>query len=496
MMPTTPPYVAIYDFGLLPYALGDVLTWNVQTAVRAAEAGRSQVDIYICADPEERAFPTQREPVIEENAFLHLNEMLGAFGTHPFLGDIYIYRSRGRILERLHSLAEDDALLHDSLREYETTARSDDDEIKVSYFRRNIFSHAKLNERYARGGEIPLLGPSRGCESDVEGVATRLLGGKRVVVIHPRLRRLDLGFGDERSYNRDSDFLVWYSFLREAARTHPEAQFVVMGRLQEKPLELLRLNNVTSLRTLGLSLGHELTLLRRADFFIGTSSGFAAMANFCEVPYFITRTTRRSCQAYDIPEGSPSLPFAAPNQFLVYDEETAALLGALLEKGLSLPPRGAPPFGQKRPTEIDPDTFSRSRSEWLYPSALTGRYFTDDDYTDQETAFLIAPHIARADEAVSVGDLRQATEIAHNINDNFPRLSNRYVQLRALESAIAPPLNSRIRARGRIWLRRILARQLKWLLSLDRQLVPKTLQGSVIHSTALKIRNWALGDRR
>jgi hypothetical protein len=496
MMSTPPPYVAIYDFGLLPYALGDVLTWNVQTAVRAAEAGRTQVDIYICADPEERAFPTQREPVIEENAFLHLNEMLGAFGTHPFLGDIYIYRSRGRVLERLRSLAKDDALLRGSLLEYENATSNDDDEIKVSYFRRNIFSHTRLNERHARGGAIPLLGPSRGCESDVEGVVTRLLGGKRVVVIHPRLRRLDLGFGDERSYNRDSDFLVWYSFLRDSAHTHPETQFVVMGRLQEKPLELLRLNNVTSLRTLGLGLGHELTLLRHADLFIGTSSGFAAMANFCEVPYFITRTTRRSCQAYDIPEGSPSLPFAAPNQILVYEEETAALLSSLLDKGLSLPPRGAPPFGQRRPTEIDPEAFSRGRSEWLYPSASTGRYFTDDDYADQETAFLIAPHIAQAYEAVSVGDLKQATEIAHHINGSFPRLSKRYAQLRAFESAIAPPVISRIHARGRIWLRRILARQLKWLLSLDRQLVPKALQGGVIHSAALRIRNWALGDRR
>ena len=57
-------------------------------------------------------------------------------------------------------------------------------------------------------------------------------------------------------------------------------QFVVVGRLQEKPLELLRLPNVISLRTLGLGLGHELTLMLRCDLFIGTSSGFAAMANF------------------------------------------------------------------------------------------------------------------------------------------------------------------------------------------------------------------------
>ena len=32
-------YCAVYDFELMPYALGDVLTWNVQTAIRCEEAG-------------------------------------------------------------------------------------------------------------------------------------------------------------------------------------------------------------------------------------------------------------------------------------------------------------------------------------------------------------------------------------------------------------------------------------------------------------------------
>lgn len=41
---------AIYDFELFPFALGDVLTWNVRTAMRCKELGRKKVDIYLCAD--------------------------------------------------------------------------------------------------------------------------------------------------------------------------------------------------------------------------------------------------------------------------------------------------------------------------------------------------------------------------------------------------------------------------------------------------------------
>src|SRR5580693_9508837 len=130
-------YPAIYDFGLLPYALGDVLTWNIQTAVRAVEAGRSLVDIYICADPQEPAFLYQRGLIVEENSFLHLSEMLGAFGTHPCLGDINICRSRDQIRERLRVPADEDTVLRDVLREYHATLDSDDDQVKHDYFRRH-----------------------------------------------------------------------------------------------------------------------------------------------------------------------------------------------------------------------------------------------------------------------------------------------------------------------------------------------------------------------
>lgn len=41
---------AIYDFEFFPFALGDVMTWNVRTAMRCKELGREHVDIYNCAE--------------------------------------------------------------------------------------------------------------------------------------------------------------------------------------------------------------------------------------------------------------------------------------------------------------------------------------------------------------------------------------------------------------------------------------------------------------
>ncbi|MBI3044296.1 MAG: hypothetical protein HYY78_15855 [Betaproteobacteria bacterium] len=331
---------AVYDFELMPYALGDVLTWNVQTAIRCEELGRDRVDVFICLDERFPANIYQRDLVTAENCGLFFSELFGAFGTHPRLGNVYLYRRREEVLQRLRELAQGDAANSESLADYERTlARRDDDDALIRYFTKYVQRHEKINAFAREFGRIPLLRPSVGCEAAVEQLLANQFAGVRLVAIHTRLRRVDAGYGGAVTYSRDSDFLEWYEFLKEAGSKHPDVRFVVVGRLQEKPQELLRLPNVTSLRTLGLGLGHELTLMLRCDLFIGTSSGFAAMANFSEIPYFITRMTQRSSIAYDIAPAADRLPFAIEQQLLVYEPETLELLTRLLDRGLAAAPR-------------------------------------------------------------------------------------------------------------------------------------------------------------
>ena len=100
---------AVYDFELMPYALGDVLTWNVQTAIRCEELGRERVDVFICLD---ERYPTnfyQRDVVFAENSALFFNELFGAFGTHPRIGNLFFFRHREEMLERLRDVATGDA---------------------------------------------------------------------------------------------------------------------------------------------------------------------------------------------------------------------------------------------------------------------------------------------------------------------------------------------------------------------------------------------------
>jgi hypothetical protein len=428
---------AIYDFELLPYALGDVLTWNVGTAIRCEESGRARVDAHICVDERFPSSLFQRDLVTAENCGLFANELFGAFATHPRLGSLQLYRQREEMLERLRERSRDDPENASSVAGYERALAGRGDEASlIRYFTEQVHTHQAINAYAQRHGRIPLLRPSLGCEPDVEALITRRFAGKRIVTIHLRLIRLDAGYGGKHTHARDSDFLAWFEFLRRAEKERPDVQFVLLGRLQEKPLELLALANVVSLRTWGLGLGHELTLMLAGDLFIGTSSGFAAMANFSQLPYFITRMTPQSCKAYGIAAGAERLPFATERQILVYEPETPELLMRLLDRGLAgLPPRnGSPPTVD---SAIDVRGWEWERHQWLHPGATTYRFFTGAAYADKETAFLVWPEVRQARAAWRSRAIDRAREVLTRIETAFPRMSGRFPEFLRLKRKLA-----------------------------------------------------------
>lgn len=434
-------YIGIYDFELMPYALGDVLTWNIQTAIRCETLGRDTVDVFICMDERYPASIYQRGMITAQNCGLFFNELFGAFGTHPRLGGLHVFRNRDRMVEHLRTLAGADAANREALTDYEQALASRGDESALNaYFTKYIYFHEAINAFAEQHGRIPLLGPSPGSVPDIEGVLAHRLAGKRIVMIHVRLRRLDAGYGGEHTYTRDSDFVEWYEFLQRAMHEFPDVVFVALGRLQEKPIEFLRLPNVFSLRTLGLGLGHELTLMLRSDLFIGTSSGFAAMANFSALPYFITKMNAESCNAYRIEFGTDRLPFATDRQRLIYEAETTPMLMRLLTEGLAPVPRRAGTEASMPGGAVDVRAWERERARWLHPGATTSRFYVDDEYADRETAYLVLPKIQVAEEALSTGDRETSMKTAVRLGTCFPRLTARLPEFQALRTALGEQL--------------------------------------------------------
>ncbi len=307
------------------------------------------------------------------------------------------------------------------------------------YFISYVYSHEAINEFYAKHQFIPLLKPSLGCVPDVDEMIARKFKGKILVPFHLRLRRLDVGYGGDHSYARDSNFLEWYHFLREAAVKHPEVQFIALGRLQEKPLELLRLPNVDSLRLYGLGLGHELTLMLKSHFFLGSSSGFAALANFSNLPYFITRMNPGSCKAYAIEEGAEKLPFANENQKLVYEEENSALLMRLVEEGLNLVEKKPEQLAEAPapPRPLDIKAWFQEQLNPSHRARTTCRFYHQEPYRQEETAYLLLPYLEEARKAFLAENLEAVSKILRMLEMNFPELCGKLLPYALLQSGMA-----------------------------------------------------------
>ena len=467
--------VAIYDFELFPYALGDVLTWNIKTAIRCKEMMRDNVDIYICLDERYPSGIFQQSLINHENYELFFSELYTSFFTHPCLRNIHIYRNREDLVNNLLEQTKEDkeialeideyltilefsskfkeqnkfiSKIRDILKPYKEAIKTAVPKIfreqfnnlampaakKInSYFEEKVSSHSQINNFYYKYGSIPLLKSSFGCDVDIEQLIFHKYKNKFIVAFHMRLRRLDIGYGGETSYHRDSDFLEWYDFINSAREHFPNVEFIALGRLQEKPLEMLSLPNVTSLRTYGMGLGHELTLINRANLFIGSSSGFAAYANFSNTPYFITKMNIDACEAYEIKYGSTSLPFAHPNQELLYEEETSELLTSLLIKGLSFggvievdAPSRQSNEGQSHNGMIDEHAWRKAIQNPFNASATTSRFWNNDiGYKDGETAFLLMPAIERIASLIKDGRKSEAKILAYKLERNFQKLCKR-----------------------------------------------------------------------
>lgn len=371
------PFISIYDFELYPYALGDVLTWNIRSAIKCQQAGLDKVQIYICVDRKSPVGIFQKNIINQKNYQKFFSDLRPAFDTHPCLQGIEIFESRALLISRLeniyttHPKCQDEINLYrravDALAESKTQKAQALDRMHssialntilpkilprglktfikrvafpykqrlIDHFSSVVSSHLEINKFYEITGSVPVLCPQENEVVELTKFLQKEFKNKCIVAFHCRLRALDLEYGGEESYHRDSSFFEWYEFLLEAQTRHPNVVFFAMGRAEEKPKAMMRLRNVYSLRDFGMNLGHELALiLSRADFFLGSSSGFAACANFSKTPYAITKMTDVACGVYDISFGDSSLPFASESQVLIYKQETSELLETVLEKSV------------------------------------------------------------------------------------------------------------------------------------------------------------------
>jgi hypothetical protein len=398
-------YHDIYDFSVFPVSLGDMITWGVNSALRAIKAGRDKVHVHVVCDPHEAEFnPLQANTYLVD---LFVAEAMPAFYSHPLFSGLTIHRSHDDFREAFQPIIREDEVARQVYEKHERHfhARRKSDQM-LPYFWEYCAQHAGINAYFRETGSYPKVRYLADCLVDWKALQSQFPQRTFWVTVQFRLRKLDTGMTLESEHGllRDASFAVWHEFIREAAARIPAVRFVVVGRLQEKPLELLRLPNVVALRALGMNLAHEITALLNSDLFLGSPSGFAQAAHFSDVPYDVFNCLPLGCENYGIPFGADRLPFATERQRLHYGQETPEMLFECLEKAYHQREEKTGALGELEA--------GRARS--------TDRFFFHGQQREAELSSILAGCALDIALAVERGDYSQARAQLQKLGESFP----------------------------------------------------------------------------
>jgi hypothetical protein len=325
----TSALLGIFDFSYQHYALGDLLTNQVNLAILAAEQGLRNVDIIVMVNPD-RPSARQQTFVTRANYIAHLDNVMPVFGCNPSLRSLQIIRD----VQTFNFVV---ALQHRN-----RAPMWPDLNTHLKMRQDFPIDHGRINAFHARHGQIPQLLAPRGYEAWARRFHATELDGRPLVIINPR--QSSLTENPAVTY-RDAPLPAWHAFIDAVAERRPEALFVMVGGFQEWEHRLLCRRNVFIPRAWGLRLAHELALLKIADLFMGTSSGFATFATFTDIAYVIVNVEHSFAGPAEVRLHDRHFPFAKANQILTWRRETSAQLLSLFDEIYA----GVPLDGATRP---------------------------------------------------------------------------------------------------------------------------------------------------
>ncbi len=307
-----PEMVGIMDYGYLPLALGDAVTSIVNVSMQAHLLGADKTRIYIVADG---GRVNHQNHITRVNYFQHVNDLLPVYYCTPNLASLHVSYDRENF----------DAIIFSSYLRGNGMWPSFKNHMrrKVDYY-----SHKGINAFWRDHGFIPRIVAPRGYEASTASIFKNYLKDKFVVAVNIRQRQFQ---GDHAQLERDSSISAWYSFFKYAKEKYPDVVFVNMGGFSEWDRELPHFKNVLIPRLLGFGLGEELSILLKANLFMGTSSGFAAAATFSDTPYVITNYEVAVAPRVELNIGD-NYPFANKHQTISWELESHDLLVRLFDQ--------------------------------------------------------------------------------------------------------------------------------------------------------------------
>jgi len=305
-------YLGIYDLRLLPLSLGDMLSWIASQKLFALKSNATGLHVVVIF-PSSFVGNLLNEVKTREYWNNHLKELSMLFTSDDFIENYYIFENIDEITRPEVYINGVDAIQQN----LNLINNLKNTKLLWSYIH-SFQKFDRFNDYHNLNGKKIIL------NSKIEyiGKAEKILishGIINPIICQPRFRMIDNGLppSDPR---RDSNFLKWLFFFKDASVSFPSQVFLIIGRRQSIPSELLIFGNVICSRDLGMTLAHEIAMVRNSKFFIGASSGFAIAANFSETPYIIYNLKPAGLKNYGLSGNSNKLVFSNPDQIMLEED--------------------------------------------------------------------------------------------------------------------------------------------------------------------------------
>lgn len=318
----------IYDFRILPFALGDVIISMIHGAIDF-KGKTSKFPFYYYRNDVEKAHPIQRY-INKQNAKKHLGDLNQALLFNPLQLPIKEIRKKP---DNAGCETSQELIISDFYQKYKNT-----NQVKEyhNYFNSNIASHKCLNQWSQEKNQIPQLHAPKDLIIKTKKLIKKYTGKNKWICVHLRFRGIEKD-ADLADIKRNADPGFWYRMLSNIAKEYKNDHAVLLlGPKGSYPESFYGIPNLYAVSSLGGTLKNSITTILSSTAFIGSSSGFANCATFSNTPYLIFDVSENGYENYCIDKNSIRLPFAKKQQHLSSQSDSPKIVS---EKIRELLPR-------------------------------------------------------------------------------------------------------------------------------------------------------------
>ena len=317
----------IYDFRILPFALGDVIISMIHGAIDL-NGKTSKFPSYYFRNDLEKAHPIQRF-INKHNVDKHLGDLNEALLFNPLQLRIQEIRKKP---DNAGCETSQELMIRDFYQKYKNT-----NQVKEyhNYFNSNIASHKCLNQWSQGKNQIPQLHASKDLILKTKKLIKKHTGKNKWICVHLRFRGIEKN-ADLADIKRNADPGFWYGMLSNIAQEYKNDHAVLLlGPKGSYPKSFYGIPNLYAVSSMGGTLKNSITTILSSTAFLGSSSGFANCATFSNTPYLIFDVSENGYENYCIEYNSPRLPFAKKQQHLSSQSDSPIIVSEKIRDLLS-----------------------------------------------------------------------------------------------------------------------------------------------------------------